>query len=623
MTNSFYRKFLLPLTLCVAAGFSLSSCMFFKEKKELYLPVQMSEGGAWCFINEKGERVGTQEWEFEPTITKDGIFTARNDEGLTVYSWDGDEAKPIDSLVNLVSVGIYNEGLLAVTPQMQRIRIVDRKGDIKFVLDPINGQEVSSCANKFQEGLLIVTTADGKTGVVNTEGEVVVKPKYSEISNFNNGYALAVNYNFDNYDAGPSYFILDKEGNAKSVKGEFGYEEGECSQLPEFQDGFVEVPGKVIENGEEYEYPRYKITTEGKVSKAKGYTWVTMLEDGGQITKTYSDDKNIQEWKDKEGNVVKKISKDGEYMDAYGNYVTIKEEDKLTVYSAKDGEKLTKLTGNVSGYWSEGNFGLVVMEYGKDYSDVTYKLLDEQGQPIPNATYYGVGIKESLDLSDDSDYEEVGCPLNTVTSAYVDVTAAATKLAQMITEGVKGKSYYYLGESVSTILEGSNANWYSGNTRNFTIPCDTSTYYLATGAGFWINGTGEATQDIVSPTYQHYFEVHHYDYYGRAWGWNRTRQVGVHFNPNSKVLAFDLKLHTNHASGARLREALGRRLKKDGYTLKEESANYEEYTNGYRNVIVYGNKESTGIGAIVYEKDSGFWKSDDDKASLAAQIGRY
>lgn len=622
MTISFYRNFLLPLTLCVAVGASLSSCMFFKEKKELYLPVQMSEGGSWCFINEKGERVGTQEWEFEPTITKDGIFTARNDDGLTVYSWDGEEAKPIDSLVNLVSVGIYNEGLLAVTPQMQRIRIVDRKGEIKFMLDPINGKEVSSCANKFQEGLLIVTTADGKTGVVNTKGEVIVKPKYSEISNFNNGYALAVNYNYDDYEAGPSYFILDKDGNAKAVKGEFGYEEGECSEVPEFQDGYVVVPGKVDYEAEDVEYTQYKITTEGKVTKMKDYTWVTMLENGGQITRSYNDDKNIQEWKNAEGKTIKKISQDGAYMDAYGNYVTIKEDNNLTIYNEKDGEKLTKLTGNVSGYWSQGKFGLVVLEYDSDYADATYKLLDEQGKPIPNATYYGIGIKESLDLSDD-DYNEVGCGMNTVTSAYVDVTAAATKLAQMITDGIKGKSYYYLGESVSSILEGSNANWYSGNTRTFTIPCDTASYFLASGAGFWINGTGEATQDIVAPTYQNYFEVHHYDYYGRPWGWNRTRQVGVHFNPNSKVMAFDLKLHTNHASGARIREALGRRLKKEGYTLKDESANYEEYTNGYRNVIVYGNKESCGIGAIVYDKDSWYWKSDDDKASLAAQLGRY
>ena len=122
---------LLFLLSCLMTGIMIS-CIKSTAGNIEYIPVQKSDGGAWVFIDSKGERIGDQEWEFEPTVTIDGVFTARSDSGLTVYRWDGKEARPIDSLRNLVSVGVYNEGLLPVTPSMKRIRVVDGKGNIKF-----------------------------------------------------------------------------------------------------------------------------------------------------------------------------------------------------------------------------------------------------------------------------------------------------------------------------------------------------------------------------------------------------------------------------------------------------------------------------------------------------------
>lgn len=619
MNKQRITKFIMGAGTLFIASSILSSCMFFREKKEFYIPVQKVEGGAWYFINEEGERVGTQEWEFEPSITKDGIFTARIDEGLTVYRWDGDEAKAIDSLQNLVSVGVYNDGLLPVTPAMSRIRIVNRKGKVKFVLDPIDDKEITSCDQQFSEDLLVVNTSDGKAGVINSDGEVVVKPKYSEISRFNEGYALAAKYDFDNYEKGPSYYVIDKKGNAKAVKGEFGFPEGDGGDIvTQFENGVVYVLGKMDEsNG--YSPTTYKITTEGKATAVKDDSWVNNIEGGGTITTFYGEDNWSQVWKDAEGKQIKKIKEQGEYLSSYGKYVTLSGDKYFTVFNDK-GEKLNKLDGNVSPYWSGGKFGLAYIEYANDYSDPPiYHLLNTEGQEIKGAKYFGLGTHLSISLRQ---YEYEGEDYYgdlTVTSAYVDVTAAASKLVSMISGEVKGKSSYYLGQSVASILSGENARFYTGSSRSFTIPTD-STYFLSNGAGFWINGTAEATQEITEATYQHYFEVDHYDVFGRAWGWNRTRQTGVHFNPNAKVMAFDLTLHTNHASGKELREAVVRRLKKDGYTTTSENANYDELTNGFRNVVIYGNKDSAGVGAIVYDKGSWWYKSDDEKAALAARL---
>lgn len=608
----FKRIFTGVMTLFLAASV-LTSCDKKGEGETQYIPVQLTEGGAWVFINPEGERVGNQEWEFEPTVTVNNIFTARTDSGLTVYKWKGDVATPIDSLTNLVSVGEFNEGLLPVTPPMQRIRVVNGDGDVKFVLNPIDGVEVTSCASKVSEGLLIVNTVDGKAGVVNTKGEVVVKPKYSNISSYSDGYAVALIDNFDNYDKGPEYYILDKEGNAKKVKGKFGYSEGECFNAPEFVDGWATVPAEM--DTVSYEFRYCEFNTEGEVKKLDALTSVYFLDNGGKIINKWSEEgEGSYEWLDSEGKKILKVS-GGDYMEAMGKYVGVKGENQYTLYN-DNGEKILNLKGNITCTWPGGKFGVVVGTMDEDYNFKGYNLYNEKGEEIPNLHFYGLGSNTVLWDNDSEDYYPCD---DTVTSAYVDVTAAATKLVSMTSGGVKGKEYYALGESVADILSGENARFYSGSSRQFSIPTPESTYYLANGAGFWITGTGLASANIVAPTYQNYFEVHHYDYYGRAWGWNRQRQVGVHFNQNAKVVAFDIVLHTNHSSGKVLREAISRRLKTEGYTIVEEANNYDEYTNGYQDVVIYGTPQSNGVGAYIANKGS-LNLSNDEKAALAATI---
>lgn len=609
------KKFIpIALLLLVVILEGLSSCIFTSAKDVEYIPVQQTDGGAWYFINAKGERIGNQQWEFQPSVTIDGIFTARTDSGISVFRWDGKEARPIDSLTNLVSVGVYNEGLLPVTPSMQRIRVVDKKGDVKFVLEPIDGNEISSCAGIVKDDMLVVTTIDGKAGVVNAKGEVVVKPTYSDISNFSDGYALAVNYDYDNYENGPTYYVIDKKGNVKKVAGKFGYEEGECASVPAFVNGEVRVPGPWNEDSSEPEY--FVINTEGQVKKAGEVSgWSETLENGGKISYKYQDEVSAYTWTDKEGKTVLATKELGTSLSACGKFVVLSSEKETKVYD-ENGQEIAKFAGQYYGGWPGGDFGLILRKY--DYqSDVTsYILLDDKGQKVDMPNVYGVGTDKTL--PNDSGEDEIDCGGYYVTSAYVDIPAAAGKLASMITSGsVKGKSTYYIGESVKDILEGQNINFMSG--RNFSIPTDSNVYYLATGAGFTINGEGTASADVVAPTYQNYFEVHHYDYWGRAWGWNRKRQVGVHLNANAKVVSFDIKLRTNHPSGMILREAIGKRLKKDGFTLINSGDNYDEYDNGYRTAIVYGTEDTNGVGVVIADSKT-LRLSAAEKASLATRL---
>lgn len=616
MRKNFTVKILGTLLLSVVMMSVLSSCdKIFKNSETKYIPVQLTEGGAWVFVDEKGERVGTQQWENEPTMTMGDLFTARTDSGLSVYRWKRGEAIPIDSLQNLVSVGIYNEGLLPVAAPMQRIKIVDKKGRTKFILEPIEGMEIGYCSAKFSEGLLIVNTIDGKAGVVDTKGKVVVTPQYSQISNFNDGHALAMKYNYDKMEDGPEYFVLDKKGNATKVEGRFGFDEGDCLSVAEFNAGVATVAG--VPDTVKWTPNYFQINVDGQVTKLNGYTYVSALANGATITFDYSEDKSSSIWKDKKGEVVMKAA-EGQSLTPLEKYVALTSDKSLTVY-ADDGKELFKLNG-ANGYyvqWPGGKFGPLVEEYG-DFTKnepPTYTLYSADGLPVSNAKYFGVGTRHTLDLME---FEGDMCGGETVSSAYVDITAAANKLSAMASGSVQGKQNYYIGQAIQDILSGESARYYNSGSKDISIPTN-ETGQLASGPGFWISGTAKSNTNIVAPTYEHYFDVMYYDYWGTAWGYNRTRQVGVHFNPSAKVESFNLRMGTNHPSGSYLRDAMKRKLKQDGFTLVNSADNYDEYSNGGTHVVVYGNNETRGIGMLVGHDAVGKMSSS-QKSELATSL---
>lgn len=593
---------------------AMSSCGGSSSPEVEYIPVQTTEDGSWRFIDSKGKFVGNQEWEFQPTVTIDGIFVTMGDSGYNVYKWDGDKAVGIDSLQNLVSVGIYNEGLLPVTPSMQRIRIVDKNGNVKFILDPIEGQEVSSCSGMVSDGMLIVSNMDYKKGAVNNKGEVVYQFKYNEISDFKDGYALAAIY--EENSNGPTYYVLDKKGNEIKVNGEFSFPEGECNDISSFSNGKATVMGPYPVDGGNWE--QLEINNLGEVNKVASnseegvYTSRDVLDNGDVIVNTYGDAQNKSEWLNAKGEVIKKTSGNEGSFNSYGKFVTTSTNESITIYS-EDGKEIYKANGNYWGSWPGGKFGMVLQKMGENYNSEGYILLDSKGKVLETPKIYGVGSsKDAEELHGD----EIYCG-SWVSSAYVDVTAAAAKIVSMITNGVTGKSSYYIGESVKTILDGESTQYLSG--KEFSIPTPDNSYNLATGAGFYINGDIIANANVVAPTFKEYFDVAYYDRRGTAWGWKRKKQVGTHVNAAAKVAAFDIRLHTNHPSGKSLKEAIGRRLKKDGYTLLDSADNYEVYSNNYREAIIYGSNDSKGIGVII--GDAGKLKyTSAEKTALATRI---
>lgn len=613
------RKNFLVLGFAIALTALFSGCdKFGFGKSEVtvdYIPVQSTTGGSWSFIDAEGNPVGDQDWEFEPTVTKGGMFTARLDSGLTVYKWNKTVAEPMENLRNLLCVGEYNEGLRPIVRRLDRISIVNGDGEEQFKLEPVDGKEIVRCGLGFYDGLLIIVNEDYKYGAIDTEGNVVIKPKFDELTSFNDGVALGVTYNPNDYEAGPTLYIVNKaDGKSKKVKGKFGYPEGEGFEYEPFNHGktYAWAPMDTTT----YSMDQLSISVDGNVEKVKG-NWAGTLENGSYALNTYSEEGSTGQWLSETGEKIKDV-KNGTYS-PITHFMVSMEEKGCKVFDL-EGNKILSF-GNGFAAWPGGDFGPVVTEYDENYNikgvDLYY-LVDKKENKYESASFKGVGTSSVISFSQSEEEGYMEGP--TITSAYIDVTAAASSMASMLGSGsVKGKDYYYLGQPLTEMLKGENAQFYNAQTSSISIPTDT-TYYLAKGAGFWVNGTAEPSGTVVSPTYTKYFDHVYTDYYGTRWGYWRNKQTGVKFNPSCKVAAFNLVLSTNHPSGDELRSAVGRHLKKQGFTLVSSGTNYDEYHQGDNGVIIYGSKDSKGIGALVKKASDLSKLSDEKKNTLAAEL---
>lgn len=544
-----------------------------------YIPVQLSEGGAWTFVNDKGEKIGDQQWDSEPTVTVNGLFAVKTDKGIDVYKWNDNKAETLDSLTDLLAVGEFREGLMPVTPPMKRIRVVDGKGKVKFELEPIDEKEISSCHYGFYDGALIVTTTDGKNGAIDRKGKVIVKPEYDAMSDFSDGYAFAAKYNYDSDSEGVEYFVLDQKGNATKVQGKFGYEEGESCGLPKFEHGSLIISSMDSEgDSDDYEdnVSYYKISTDGKSAKTDE-NYRQYLDNGSYIAYRYSSQQTDYIWYDAEGKeIMNKTSVYGTgntsvYLTAYGKYVTESIDGKELILYNENGEKLNEFNGSFGITYPGGNFGPILSKYGEDYSKTSYQPMDPEGKLIGGVTFFGVGYQTFLTMSD----VEGECMADLM-SAYVDAGTLAAQVSQLIKGPLKGKMAYTLNMPVSEMLSTENYDFNGTYSSSISVPAKNR--FLIEGPGYYSYGYA-----VPSSIY----------------------------DPGATIESFDLQFYTNFASGSLLRDEIKKRLTGEGYALARSAANYDEYVKGDTEVLVYGTKKSNGVGV----RFGRIYLSDEEKSN--------
>lgn len=161
-----------------------------------YMPFQESEKSGWGLIGTDGQVLLDDEYKEMSTVAIHNRYFAKNKEGQwELYSIDGKRTKQIGDEYS--QVGVFIADVAPVVEKGKNIEFIDMDGYVKFSLDRVNGKEVSTCTN-FSDGVAVFRI--GKyCGAINTNGDVIVDPRYIEILPANEGKMLALDKKYEKY----------------------------------------------------------------------------------------------------------------------------------------------------------------------------------------------------------------------------------------------------------------------------------------------------------------------------------------------------------------------------------------------------------------------------------------
>lgn len=172
------------------------SCSKAKSPKIEYLPFQETKDGNWGLISTDGEVLFSEEFNQMPTVVINGRFMVKNSDDLwEIYTA---EKKPKKIGGEYLQIGYFYENVAPAVERGGPIQLIDRNGKVKVTLDKIDGKEVESCTN-FIHGKMTVKIGD-YWGTVDTNGKVVIEPKYAFLHANSNGYYFAIDKKYMSID---------------------------------------------------------------------------------------------------------------------------------------------------------------------------------------------------------------------------------------------------------------------------------------------------------------------------------------------------------------------------------------------------------------------------------------
>lgn len=215
------KKHLLACFIAVFSMPSLTQCGSHETLEVQYIPVKESKDGNWGFVGPDGTVICPDEFKNGPSVVTEGVFSVTEGKERLVSLYKiGDKLKVIPNCEGFKEVGIMKEGLIPTVRKKERIKILDKDGNMKFELGG-HGIEIQSCAGLFSDGMLLVRDNNGKYGYYNKKGELVIKPQYDGATDFQNGRALVCK---ENKNGNTRYQIID-HNNSRLVELKKGAED--------------------------------------------------------------------------------------------------------------------------------------------------------------------------------------------------------------------------------------------------------------------------------------------------------------------------------------------------------------------------------------------------------------
>lgn len=173
---------------CIAM---LLSCNSTKNKTE-YVPFKSSSKAKWGMMSVDGKVLFEEEFKDEPTVVINGMFLVKNGNDLwEVYKASEKPEKVGDEYVDICP---FTEDVTPAVKKDEKITLIDKTGAVKATLDKVKGKNIIRCSG-FKNGYASIMTEDNKVGLIDTKGNVVIEPKYDDLSINDEGIIAAANIN--------------------------------------------------------------------------------------------------------------------------------------------------------------------------------------------------------------------------------------------------------------------------------------------------------------------------------------------------------------------------------------------------------------------------------------------
>lgn len=478
----------LHILAAAAIAVTVASC---SGKPELsYMPAKAEGDSNWGLVDANGEFLFTDEFSDRPSPVVNGYFFVEEGNGYTVYKAEKNP-KQVGDLSGLKGCGFYNDGLMPVVHKGEHISFVDGSGKTKFTLEAIDSVSVSAAMNMFVNGRCAIRTSDDKWGAIDTEGNVVVKPKYENPVLFVEDIALV-----KDAQSGESY-IIDRDGNTKASVS------GNISSGGVFIDGYTIVQIEGPDSGEE-----------SRMAIVKGDGELTKLPSAVKYVKTWNSKYIVFESSDYEygilsvdGDIKVRAKYDNIELLANGKFIGNRDGKYMYVSPDGDTEKLPGEVGAAVGF---------PYQFSKVF-DFKFELVseDDDDDELQLRTYNGKKVGKEMDRY------KGRIELDNIYSDYFDYADVTRKFMDMFdADGLKG----YPFDSTMKLYADTTAHsvdWYWGDTSMSVSVASGNPYFYVSSATLYSDRT------IV------YDATPYASYY--TW----------EFNPASRVTAISLTLSFN------------------------------------------------------------------------------
>lgn len=478
----------LHILAAAAIAVTVASC---SGKPELsYMPAKAEGDSNWGLVDANGEFLFTDEFSDRPSPVVNGYFFVEEGNGYTVYKAEKNP-KQVGDLYGLKGCGFYNDGLMPVVHKGEHISFVDGSGKTKFTLEAIDSVSVSAAMNMFVNGRCAIRTSDEKWGAIDTDGNVVVKPKYENPVLFVEDIALV-----KDAQSGESY-IIDRDGNTKASVS------GNISSGGVFIDGYTIVQIEGPDSGEE-----------SRMAIVKGDGELTKLPSAVKYVKTWNSKYIVFESSDYEygilsvdGDIKVRAKYDNIELLANGKFIGNRDGKYMYVSPDGDTEKLPGEVGAAVGF---------PYQFSKVF-DFKFELVseDDDDDELQLRTYNGKKVGKEMDRY------KGRIELDNIYSDYFDYADVTRKFMDMFdADGLKG----YPFDSTMKLYADTTAHsvdWYRGDTSMSVSVASGNPYFYVSSATLYSDRT------IV------YDATPYASYY--TW----------EFNPASRVTAISLTLSFN------------------------------------------------------------------------------